>query len=206
MPPSTMLNATPEPPQSHREPIPVSDLDRLLTAQILLAWAGEGGEEKRLAWWRSDMTSEYGGEDLFQRLLPNTWRWAVLQAAREAARRVDADLRGKDHDPDRIVSLFRLGFDLDERVEERFHDLKRAGAEPRVALPGLGPLMDEPWSREGFLNWVQGHGESEWVARTAGRHIEGSVPLGVDRLVHGLVGGLAPVSDSYPLPHFRRSK
>ncbi len=204
--PSTMPNATPDPPRTHREPIPVSDLDRLLTAQILVAWAGEGGEEKRLAWWRSDMTSEYGGEDLFQRLLPNTWRWAVLQAAREAARRVDAELRGRDHDPDRIVSLFRLGFDLDERVEERFQDLKRAGAEPKVALPGLGQVMGEPWSCEGFLNWVQGHGGSEWVATTAGRNIQGSVPSGVDRLVDRLVGGLAPLSDAYPLPHFRRSK
>ncbi len=60
-----MPNPTPEPSQTKREPIPVSDIDRLLTAQILVAWAGEGGEQKRLVWWRSDMTSEYGGQDLF---------------------------------------------------------------------------------------------------------------------------------------------
>ena len=196
----------PEPSQTKREPIPLSDIDRLLTAQILVAWAGEGGEEKRLAWWRSDMISEYGGEDLFQRLLPNTWPWAVLQAAREAARRVDKDLRGKDHDPDRIVSLFRLGFELDERVEERFQDLKRAGGEPKVALPGLAEVMTEDWNRDAFLDWVQGHDESEWDATPAGRHIKGNVPSGLDQLVRRLVGGLSPLSDAYPLPHFRRSK
>ena len=68
-------------------PIPMSELDAALTAQLVVAWAGEGGEEKRLGWWRCDLVSEFGGQDLFQRLLPSTWTWAVLQGAREAARR-----------------------------------------------------------------------------------------------------------------------
>ena len=65
-----------------------AEVDLLLTAQIAVAWAGEGqvGEEPRLGWWRSDLTSEFGGRDLFERLLPRTHRWAVLQAVREAAR------------------------------------------------------------------------------------------------------------------------
>jgi hypothetical protein len=52
----------------------VAELDLLLTAQLAVAWAGEGhvGEEPRLGWWRSDLTSEFGGRDLFQRLLPRT--------------------------------------------------------------------------------------------------------------------------------------
>ena len=74
-------------------PIPLSDIDGLLTVQIAVAWAGEGGEEPRLGWWKSDLASEFGGHDLFKRLLPHTWEWAVLQAVREAARRRDAELR-----------------------------------------------------------------------------------------------------------------
>src|SRR3954463_4150117 len=107
---------------SDRVPIPTSDLDRILTAQLVVAWAGEGGEDKRLGWWRSDLVSEFGGKDLFRRLLPHTWPWAVLQAVREAARRKDAEFRRQDHNPDRILSLFSLGFELDERLEERLQD------------------------------------------------------------------------------------
>ena len=48
-----------------------SEVDALLSAQIIVAWAGEGhvGDERRLGWWRSDLVSEFGGLDLFQRLL-----------------------------------------------------------------------------------------------------------------------------------------
>ncbi len=59
--------------------IPTSTLDHILTAQLLVAWAGEtGSDDPRLGWWASDLTSEFGGEDLFQQLLPSTWRWATL--------------------------------------------------------------------------------------------------------------------------------
>ena len=81
---------------SARAPIPMSDIDMALTSQLVVAWAGETGEEPRLGWWRSDLVSEFGGEDLFRRLLPGTWRWAALQGAREAARRTDAELRSHD--------------------------------------------------------------------------------------------------------------
>ena len=111
--------------------------------QLAIAWAGEAGEEPRLGWWRSDLTSEFGGEDLFQRLLPRTWRWATLQGAREAARRTDAEAREKDHDPDRILSLFRVGFEVDERLDERLQELKSSGKEPLVALPDLGKALSE---------------------------------------------------------------
>lgn len=87
----------------------VSEIDLILTAQLTVAWAGEKGEEKRLGWWQTDLVSEFGGQDLFKQMMPHTWEWAVLQAAREAARRCDAELRHRDHDPDRILSLFNLG-------------------------------------------------------------------------------------------------
>jgi hypothetical protein len=61
-----------------------TDLDTVLTAQLIVAWAGEEGEEPRLGWWRSDLVGDYGGKDLFRRLLPATWMWAVVQAVSHA--------------------------------------------------------------------------------------------------------------------------
>lgn len=186
------------------DPLSTASLDLLLTTQFAVAWAGESGENPRLGWWRSDLISEFGGEDLFQRLLPSTWRWAVLQAVREAARRRDAELRAKDHTPDRLVTLFNLGFEKDERVAERLADLKRSGQEPKVALPGLVELLDQPWSAEAFTDWVQGHGQVRHVKDPAGRRIQGEPPANLDLLTRQLVRALAPLGENYPMPHFRR--
>lgn len=41
--------------------------------------------------------------DVFQRLLPQTWAWAALQAVREAARRCDAEMRARALDADDMV-------------------------------------------------------------------------------------------------------
>lgn len=188
---------------SRRSQLPPSVLDEALCAQFVVAWAGEGGEEPRLGWWRSDLVSEYGGEDLFARLMPATWRWAVLQAVRETARRRDAELRRQDHDPDRIVSLYSLGFEFDERLEERLRDLKATGKSPTEALPGLS-IITEGWRPATFWDWVGGHGTSDPVTAPVGRRLKGAVPSGLDHLVRKLVAGLAPAADAYPLPHFRR--
>lgn len=192
------------PPRAERAPIPISDIDLALTAQLVVAWAGEAGEDRRLGWWRSDLVSEFGGGDLFRRLLPNTWAWAVLQGARETARRRDAELRRQDHDPDRILSLFNFGFELDEHIEERFQDLKRSGRDPNEVLPGLA-LIDAGWDQHRFFEWVNGHGQAETSATPIGRRLKGTPPTALDRRVRRLVAGLAPAVDSYPLPHFRRA-
>lgn len=187
-----------------RVPIPISEIEHALTAQLVVAWAGESGEAKRLGWWRSDLVSEFGGKDLFRRLLPSTGEWAVLQGAREAARRKDAELRRQDHDPDRIVSLFSFGFELDERIDERLQDLKRSGRAPQEALPGLAGSIELAWNRERFFDWVRGHGEAETTATPIGRRVKGNPPTNLDQLVLRLVGALAPLADNYPLPHFKR--
>jgi hypothetical protein len=199
-----MFDAENTPARSERQPIPASDVDRALTSQLVVAWAGETGEERGLRWWRSDLVSEYGGEDLFRRLLPSTWRWAVLQGAREAARTMDAEARRQDHDPDRLVSLFSLGFELDERIEERFQDLKRLSRVPEEALPGL-TIVSDGWDRNRFWDWVAGHGAPEATASPVGRRLKGSPPIALDQLVRKLIAGLAPESERYPLPHFRRT-
>jgi hypothetical protein len=187
--------------------VATSDLDQALTAQTVVAWAGEGGEKPRLGWWQTDLVSEYGGEDLLKRLLPRTWPWAMLQAVREAARRKDEELRGKDSDPDQLVTLFRFGFELDEQIEERLQAYKRGGLSPVDALPGLGEVMGgtlhQLWDRAQFLQWVEAHGPVQAEAVPTGRQLKGAMPAGLDRRVAQLVAALAPLADSYPLPHFR---
>ena len=71
------------------------------------------------------------------------------------------------HDPDRIVSLFSLGFELDERIEERLKDLKHSGQTPDEALPGLA-VAGDGWHPDRFWDWVSGHGEADAVASPAG--------------------------------------
>ena len=200
----SMFEIESAPPRAVRAPIPMSDIDLALTAQLVVAWAGETGEEKRLGWWRSDLISEFGGEDLFRRLLPSTGPWAVFQGAWETARRRDAELRRQDHDPDRIISLFNFGFEVDERIEERFQDLKRSGRNPHDALPGLA-VVGDGWSRARFLEWVEGHGDAEVTPAPIGRRLKGLPPSGLEPLVRKLVAALAPAVESYPLPHFRRT-
>ncbi len=188
----------------HSPPIPAPTLDFILTAQFVVAWAGETGEEPRLGWWRSDLVSEYGGVDLFRRLLPDTWQWAILQAVREAARRHDAKLRRREHDPDRIYSLYNLGFELDELLDERLADLKREANPPQEALPGLREVMLEHWQPGAFTDWVAGHGDADHAASPVGRRLKGEPPSSPERAVRALVAALRPLGDDYPLPHFRR--
>jgi hypothetical protein len=185
----------------------VDALDRVLTAQLAVAWAGEGaegGEDARLGWWRTDLASELGGEDLFRRLLPATWRWAVLEAAREAARRVDHGLRRREHDPDRLVTLFHLGFELDERLAERLLALKCAGRAPEAALPGLAGVVGPVWDRAAFAAWLGAQGEAEASVVPSGRLLAGAPPAEPVRRVRALTAALLPLADRYPLPHFRR--
>ncbi len=184
----------------------VSEIDFALAAQIAIAWAGEDGEDPRLGWWRSDMMSEFGGEDLFKRLLPHTWDWAVVQAVREAARRHDAQLRAKVHDADTVISLYRLGFTLDERIDERLIELKRTGVAPGLALPHFGELVEESWSFDSFREWIRQHGESAHEAAPSGRQLKGAPPDSLEQVVRRLVGALDPLPDHYPMPHFRSAR
>lgn len=184
-------------------PIPISTLDTVLTAQFAVAWAGESGEKPRLGWWRTDMTSEYGGEDLFKRLLPDTWRWAVLQAAREAARRVDDERRRRFHDPDRLVTLFRFGSKIDVRLDEHLQDLKRAEKPPLEALPRLRELLGAPWRPSTFEAWARANGDVDVTTTPEGRQLAGRAPAGAELCTEKLVAALYPLAPAYPVPHFR---
>lgn len=181
-----------------------ADLDALLTLQLAVAWAGESGEEPRLGWWTTrDLHAEYGGLDLFRRLTPHTAPWAALQAVREAARRTDAALRARAHDPDRLVSLFRFGFTLDEQLDERLAHHKRSGTAPTHALPALSEVIADRWDRDRFDAWARRHGPAVYTASPAGRQLN-EPPDDPARLGVALVGALHPLGTSYPLPHVRR--
>jgi len=184
-------------------PLSTATIDAILTAQLAVAWAGEGGEEPRLKWWRTDLVSEFGGEDLFKRLLPHTWQWATLEAVREAARRHDAEVRARDADADRLLTLFHLGFEVDERLTERLAELKRAGRPPAEALKGLSDVVSAGWSKAEFDTWLSGHGEAAVVTAPVGRRLKGDVPQSVELLVKKLVAALQPLAEAYPMPHAR---
>ena len=128
-------------PLRERERVPDGDLDALLTAQFLVAWAGESG---RLDWWRSTLVSRYGGFDLFGRLTPQTASWVVLQAVRETARRHDAERRAQGGEADHKLTLFHLGFERDEQADERLQHHKRSGKPPTTALPLLRDFIHLP--------------------------------------------------------------
>ena len=191
---------------SAAESLTTDQIDRLLTAQLIIAWAGEQGEEddRRLGWWKSDFISEFGGQDLFERLLPETWRWATFQAAREAARREDRKLRSVDHNPDRLLTLLSLGFEVDERVQERLQDLKRSGKSPQECLPELQSMLDAGWSKDAFTSWLSRHGKADFTSVPAGRRLKGGPPEWIDETIDRLIAAHAPLNRAYPLPHFRR--
>lgn len=195
------------PADKESKPIVDSEtLDEILTIQLLVAWAGEEGDEpRRLGWWRTAMLDEFGGEDLFQRLLPNTWRWAVLETARAAAKKVDGQHRGKASDPDQLFSLYRLGFAIDEALDDRFAELKRNVAEPVEALPGLERTKSK-WKRDAFLAWLGDLAPVEYSATPAGRQLKGKEPADLVAAVKALAAAHAQPGDTYPAPHYRRAR
>ncbi len=179
-------------------------LDEILTLQLLIAWAGEEGDEpKRLGWWRTSMVDEFGGEDLFKRLLPTTWRWAVLEAARAAAKKVDARSRGKAADADQLISLFHFGFTLDEQLDDRLAELKQRTDTPSEVLPGLSKL-DKEWKADSLLAWLGDLGPAKHASSPAGRRITGKQPSDVLARAKCLAAAHAGTSETYPSPHYRR--
>lgn len=183
-----------------------SVLDEILVLQLLVAWAGEGKTEPpRLGWWRTALTDEFVGEDLFKRLTPRTWRWAVLEAARAAARKVDAESRAESADADHLFSLYRLGFAVDEQLDDRLAELKRSGQDPVEALPSLATLT-AAWDRDAFVAWLGTLGTPDPVASSVGRRLKGDLPADPVVAARALAAAMAPLTARYPAPHFRAGR
>lgn len=177
-------------------------LDELLTLQLLVAWAGEGQTDPpRLGWWRTSLVDEFGGLDLFQRLTPRTHEWAVLEAARDAAKHVDARSRAATDNADQLISLFRFGFVLDEQLDDRLAELKRSGRKPAEALPGLAQIA-AAWDRGSFEAWLATL-ETEHEKSPSGRRLKGGLPATPLAAARALCGALRPLSATYPAPYYR---
>lgn len=183
-------------------PIPDGILDVILVTQLTVAWAGEGRcSPRRLGWWDTDLVSEDGGGDFLARLLPQTHAWASLEAVREAARRVDAKARGKMADPDRLRTLYFLGFELDEQLGDRLAAHKRAGGKPAATLQFSLPLAED-FSRDRLAAALHG-GDVPFNTVPNGRELKGTRPEAPDALVKRLAAALVPFAEQYPMPFYK---
>lgn len=182
----------------------VSDevLDAILVMQITLAWAGEGrSTPKRLGWWDTDLISPDGGGDFLARLLPQTHEWASLESVREAAHRTDAKARAKMADPDKMRSLYFLGFELDEQLDDRLAFLKRSGQKPAEALAFPLPLSDD-FAADKLVASLKASGATFHTVPN-GRELKGKAPAEPNELVKRLAAALLPLADHYPLPFYK---
>ncbi len=184
------------------------DVDLLLAAQLIVAWAGEKGDSEdpasqRLGWWHTNIVGE-GAEYDLKELLPNTWRWAMLQTVRHAAKIHDASVRAKDHDPDRLLTMFSLGFEIDEKVDERLVQFKQNSKAIEDVLPDVASMINSAWSVDRFTSWVMKHGKESSTTVPAGRRLKGQPPEQVQAMLGKLIAGLAPLADTYPMPHFKQ--
>jgi len=183
--------------------VPDSSVDAILALQLSVAWAGEGrSQPRRLGWWQTDLVDEEGGGDLLARLLPNTHVWASLGAVRDAARRVDERARKVSATPDRLVTLFQLGFELDEQLAERIAHHRRHRALPADVL-GAGFLVALKFDLATFESFVRQCGPVQFEDAPGGRLLKGAPPADALERVQQLVAALAPFPTTYPMPHFR---
>lgn len=182
-------------------PASEASLDAILALQLTVAWAGEGRcSPKRLGWWDTDLVDEAGGGDFLARLLPQTHAWASLEAVREAGRRVDAKARSKMAAPDKMRSIFFLGFELDEQLADRLAFLKRAGKPPAEALSLPVPLTSS-FAKDPLTQALQG-GDAAFTVVPGGRQLQGARPESPEAMVRRLAAALVPLADQYPLPFY----
>ena len=183
-----------------------SGLDDILALQLTVAWAGEAlSQPSRLGWWRTDLVDEKGGGDLFARLTPRLQRWSALEAARETARRVDEQRRREVADPEKVRTLFHLGFRMDEKLGTRLSTLKGSGAPPEQAL--RWPLdLKAGFSRESLALGLAGlHPGVKYAAVLGGREIAGPALPEPVTLARQLAAALVPFAERYPMPFARAS-
>jgi len=181
-----------------------ASLDTILALQLTVAWAGEGRcKPRRLGWWDTDLIDEAGGGDFFARLLSQTHAWASLEAVREAARRTDAKARVKMASPDKVRTIYFLGFELDEQLGDRLAAHKRSGRPPADALPLPLPLTAN-FSKTALLKALQG-GDSAFTTVPNGRQLKGQPPHAPEILVKRLSAALVaePLTEHYPLPFYK---
>ena len=185
------------------QPLSDATLDAILATQLTVAWAGEArSQPRRLGWWDTDLVDPAGGGDFFSRLLPQTAAWASLEAVREAARRVDARARAAMAMPDRMRSIFFLGFEVDEQVSDRLAALKVAGKPPSEALP-LPMALGAAFDKQLVTDVLGGRGTAPAFAVVpGGRQLKGALPAAPNELIDRLAAALVPFAEQDPLPFY----
>lgn len=180
-----------------------SILDRILAWQLTVAWAGERAiEPARLGWWSSSFADDLGGRDLFQRLIPRTAEWAVLEAMMRAARSVDTARRRAMVNPDDVRTLFFLGYDLDEALTNRLRDHKKMGINPVEVLP-LPIQLGGEFSRSGLENVLSAAAKLPEIDQMpTGRQLKGRLPADPALLIERLAAALIPLTDDYSCPFY----
>jgi hypothetical protein len=180
------------------------ELDVVLMLQLFIAWAGEGlTDPPRLGWWSTQLLDEWGGEDLFKRLLPRTFEWALLESLRKVAINVDRQKRTSLAQSDRIRTLFYWGFGIDEKLEERLSFHKQNGSKPQEVLNF--PLdLKEKFEQEAFEKAIQTINSAiQYKIVPEGREIRQKIPESIAEVAKNLVSGLIPIADKYPMPFYR---
>lgn len=182
-------------------------LDKILTWQLLVAWAGEGnGELQRLGWWRTDLTDEAGGGDFFRRLLPKTSEWAAFEAAREAAILQDKNSRLQLAQGDRINTLFFWGFEIDEQLNDRLLAHKHR-QQPLEEVLNFPLSLSATFDRDAFEKVLASVEQPKYRVVPGGRElgtVEGSQSM-IDCVERSrsLAAALLPFSKRYPMPFYR---
>jgi hypothetical protein len=179
-------------------------LDKILSRQLLIAWAGEGlSDPKRLDWWRTDLVDLGGGGDLLQRLLPKTHQWASLSAVRLAAVQVDRQMRLELANSDAVRTLFFWGFEIDEALSDRLADHKRLSANIHELLT-LPMDFEADFSASDFENAIRIPGQqADFKVLPSGRELLGSLPESLELRAQKLVAALLPLAEKYPMPFYR---
>lgn len=185
--------------------IPNSVLDGILGLQIAVAWAGEGGcGDSRLGWWNSGLADNDGGRDFFARATPASAEWSTLDAVRRGARMVDAQLRrARRGDPDRVRTLFFLGFDIDEQLDARLRTHKQLASRPQDVLAVPLPL-NAPFDAAAFETFLGSLGTAPpYRIVSGGREIQSRLPQSIELTIGHLAAALRPFAPQYPMPFYR---
>jgi hypothetical protein len=186
---------------------PIAALDEILALQLSVGWAGEGRcEPRRLGWWDTDVVDRMGGGNLMERVCPRTFAWAGLECARAAALLVDGRRRKRTADADRIRTLFALGAEIDEQIEDRLRALKQAGAPPIEVLPfALAPGVQ--FDSVAAAAALAGGRSPETLKKVPGigRQLRGMPPGDPLEAARRLAAALVPWDDAdgYPMPFFQ---
>ncbi|MDJ0745661.1 MAG: BREX-6 system BrxE protein [Xenococcaceae cyanobacterium MO_167.B27] len=180
------------------------ELDVVLMLQFFVSWAGERlTDPSRLGWWSTQLLDEWGGEDLFKRLFPITFEWALLEAVRKVAIQADKQKRINLAQPDNVCTLFFWGFGIDEKLEERLSFHKQNASNPYDILNF--PLdLKEDFEEKVFEQAIQKFNpEVKYKIVPEGREIKGVIPELIADAAKNLVSGLIPLADRYPMPFYR---